>query len=120
MMEGSLERSRLLLQTFVIENLEYRFRAILQPRLVRFYDAKETLIRNFSDRSAALRRRLEISRAALEAGSPLAVLERGFSVVMNERTGKLVRSGEDAKKGDRLSIRPLKGAITAIVEMSNE
>jgi exodeoxyribonuclease VII large subunit len=121
-MEGRIERARLLLKPFGIENLEYRFRAILQPRLVRFDDAKETLIRNFSDRSAALRRRLEISRAALEAGSPLSIMERGFSVVVNTRTGKLVRSGEDAKKGDRLHIRPLKGAITAIVEinMNNE
>ncbi|GHV95567.1 exodeoxyribonuclease 7 large subunit [Spirochaetia bacterium] len=115
-MATRLERARLLLKPFSMEDMEYRFRAILQPRLLRFDDAKETLIRNFSERSASLRRRLELARTALEAGSPLAAMERGFSVVVNSRTGKLVRSAGDAKSGDRLTIRPLEGTITAVTE----
>jgi exodeoxyribonuclease VII large subunit len=111
-----LERARLLLKPFSLEDMEYRFRAILQPRLLRFDDAKETLIRNFSERCAGLRRRLELARTALDAGSPLAVMERGFSVVVNSRTGKLVRGAGDAKSGDRLTIRPLEGTITAVAE----
>jgi exodeoxyribonuclease VII large subunit len=115
-MQNRIERARLLLRPFGVEDLEYRFRSILQPRLIRFDDAKENLINNFSRRAAALRGKLELSRTALEASSPLAVMERGFSVVVNAGTGKLVRGAHDAKPGDRLSIRPLKGNISAITE----
>jgi exodeoxyribonuclease VII large subunit len=115
-MTGRLERARLLLKPFGAEDMEYRFRSILQPRLVRLDDAKEELVRAFSGAASSLRRRLELAQAALKAGSPLAALERGFSVVVNRRNGKVVRNGEDVKAGDKLSIRPLKGMISAVAE----
>jgi exodeoxyribonuclease VII large subunit len=115
-MSARLEKARLLLKPFSLDDLEYRFRAILQPRLIRFDDAREALIRALSDRVSAGRRRLELASATLEAGSPLSVMERGFSVVLNKRTGKIIRTAEDARPGDRLGIRPLTGMITAITE----
>jgi exodeoxyribonuclease VII large subunit len=114
-----LDRARLLVRPFSIEDLERRFRAILQPALIRFDDAKEDLVDSLRERLSAYRRRLELAATGLEAGSPLAVLERGFSVVLNERTGKILRKGTDAKIGDRLSIRPLEGMIRAITEESS-
>jgi exodeoxyribonuclease VII large subunit len=115
-MRGRLEKARLLLKPFGAEDMEYRFRSILQPRLIRLDDAKEGLVRGFSEVLALLRRRLELASATLEAGSPLAALERGFSVVVNRRSGSIVRSGEDVRTGDTLSIRPLKGMISAVAE----
>ncbi|QQO08413.1 exodeoxyribonuclease VII large subunit [Breznakiella homolactica] len=117
-LEARLDRARLLLKPFSAEDLEYRFRSILQPRLVRFDDAKEDLLRALSERIGEIRRRLELARTSLEAGSPLSVLERGFSVVINETNGKLLRSGGDAKPGDRLKIRPLEGIVYAQTEAS--
>jgi len=116
LMRGRLERARLLLRPFGAGDLEHRFRAILQPRLVRFDDAKEGLVSALGGRVAGLRRRLELASVALEAGSPLAVMERGFSVVVNERTGKVARCAADARPGDRLGIRTLSGTITAVTE----
>lgn len=113
-----IERGRLLTKPFSPEDLEYRFRAILQPRLVRFDDAKERLIMGLAGRIADLRRRLELSKLALKAGSPQAVLERGFSVVINEETGKVLKDSGETKPGDRLSIRPLKGLVKARTEAS--
>jgi len=113
---NKLERARLLLKPFGAEDMENRFRAILQPRLIRFDDAKEDLLRGFSDKCAALRRRLELAATALEAGSPLAIMERGYSVVVNARTGRIIRKAHEAKPGDRLSIRPLEGLINAVTE----
>jgi exodeoxyribonuclease VII large subunit len=115
-MRAKIEKARLLLRPFSVEDLEYRFRAILQPRLVRFDDAKEGLVEGLAGMVANLRKRHELALAILEAGSPLAVMERGFSVVVNRRTGAIVRSGNDALAGDRLDIRPLHGTITAITE----
>jgi exodeoxyribonuclease VII large subunit len=111
-----LERARLLLRPFNAEDLEYRFRAILQPRLIRFDDAKEALIANLADLVEDRRKRLELAVTALEARSPLAIMERGFSMVINARTGAVVRKAGDARPGDRLKIRPLTGTITAITE----
>jgi exodeoxyribonuclease VII large subunit len=113
---GRVERARLLLRPFSTEDLEYRFRAILQPRLIRFDDAKEALINNLSAFVAERRKRLELVLAVLEASSPLAAMERGFSMVTNARTGKVVKTLGDARPGDRLEIRPLKGKIIAITE----
>ena len=115
-MRGKIDRARLLLRPFGAGDLEYRFRAILQPRLVRFDDAKEGLINALSDLVAALQRRVEMAVLALEAGSPLAAMERGFSMVVNKRTGKVVRGSDDACKGDRLDIRALSGTISAVTE----
>jgi exodeoxyribonuclease VII large subunit len=111
-----IERGRLLTRPFSPEDLEYRFRAILQPRLVRFDDAKERLLMGLAGRVADLRRRLELSKIALEAGSPRAVLERGFSVVINEETGKVLKDSGETKPGDRLRIRPLTGLVQARTE----
>jgi exodeoxyribonuclease VII large subunit len=114
--KARIEKARLLLRPFNVEDLEYRFRSILQPRLVRFDDAKENLVEGLAKLVANLRKRHELALAILEAGSPLAVMERGFSVVMNRRTGAIVRGGNDARPGDRLDIRPLHGTITAVTE----
>jgi exodeoxyribonuclease VII large subunit len=115
-MRTRIERACLLLKPFNTEDMEYRFRSILQPRLIRFDDAKEALIRSLSDKTEALRQRLTLAAATLKAGSPLAVMERGFSVVVNDRTGTVVRNAADAKHGDLLTIRPLKGLIKAVTE----
>jgi exodeoxyribonuclease VII large subunit len=89
---------------------------VLQPALVRFDDAKETLLNAVSDRVRSTRNRLELSFTALEASSPLAVMERGFSLVINEKSGKVIRRADAVKPGDRLVIRPLVGIINAVAE----
>ena len=114
--QARLEKIRLLAKPFSREDLEYRFRTILQPRLVRFDDAKEGLLEALGERIRCLRRRVELVQRSLEAGSPRAILERGFSVVLREASGKPVRSAGDLTLGERLIIRPLEGIITAQTE----
>jgi exodeoxyribonuclease VII large subunit len=111
-----LDRARLLIRPFDPHTLEQRFRVILQPHLMRFDDAKEDLLDAMHEKCAALRGRLEVLAASLEAASPKSIMERGYSVVVNERTGKLVRRAKDTKSGDTLSIRPREGGVRARVE----
>jgi exodeoxyribonuclease VII large subunit len=111
-----LDRARLLAKPFGLEDLEYRIRNILQPRLVRFDDAKEGLLSALGGRIRELRRRTELARTGLEAASPLAALERGFSVVISRATGRVVRRFSDLRAGDGLTIRPLEGLIAAKTE----
>jgi exodeoxyribonuclease VII large subunit len=119
-MEMRLDRARLLIRPFSVEDLEYRFRSILQPSLVRFDDAREALLENLADRIGDARRRAALVRAHLEAANPQTILERGFSVVINERTGKTLRHAGETGPGERLVIHPLRGTIAALVERVEE
>jgi len=114
-MRTRFERARLLLKPFDPHDLEYRFRTILQPRLIRFDDAKDELIDAISEKCIRLRNRIALASAVIEAGSPLAAMERGFSVV-TDNAGKVVTNSANIKKGDKLMIRPLKGTIHATAE----
>jgi len=114
-MRNKLEKTRLFLKPFDPQDMEYRFRTILQPRLIRLDDAKDALISAVSEKTTALRNRIGLASAVMEAGSPLAALERGFSVV-TDSAGKVVRNAAEVKKGDALNIRPLKGAIKVIAQ----
>jgi len=114
-MRAKLERARLLLKPFSPDDMEYRIRTILQPRLIRLDDAKEAIINAMSDRCASLKNRIELASAVIKAASPLSAMEKGFSVVTDSK-GRVIRSSIDVKKGETLNIRPLKGKITAIVE----
>jgi len=113
-MRTRLEKARLLLKPFDIHDMEYRFRAILQPRLIRFDDAKEELINSVSNKISEFKNRIRLSSEVIKAGSPLAAMERGFSLVTDSE-GKIILSAAKIKKGDKLKIRPLKGEIEAIV-----
>jgi exodeoxyribonuclease VII large subunit len=113
-MVSRIEKIRLLALPFKAEDMEYRFRAILQPRLVRFDDAKEALLITFQNRIIDLRQRLELVKRSLEAGDPHITLERGFSIVTNKE-GVIIRSTSDVKAGDVLTITPREGVITAVV-----
>ncbi len=52
--------------------------------------------------------------AVLESLSPLKVVERGYSVVMKD--SELVKSTEQLKKGDEVSVRLMSGEFTATVQ----
>jgi len=118
-MRTRIEKAKLLLKPFDPQDMEYRFRSILQPRLIRLDDAKEELINAVSDKCAVIRKRIELAVAVLETASPLAVMERGFSVVTNSN-GKIVKNSDNVKTGDKLYIRPLKGKINAVVESAEK
>jgi len=114
-MRTKLEKARLLLKPFDLQDMEYRIRSILQPRLIRLDDAKDSLITSISEKHARLKNRIELASAVINAGSPLAAMERGFSVVTDEK-GKVIRNSAGVKKGDTLFIRPLKGQIEATAD----
>lgn len=111
-----LERARFLTKPFSPAEMEYRFRAILQPRLVHFDDAKEELLISFGNRLADVRKRLELAKRTLEAANPGLILEKGYAIVTNAATGVVVRAASDAARGDTLVIRPMKGEIKAVVK----
>lgn len=63
---------------------------------------------------------LEKSAARLKALSPLAVLERGYSITINEDTGAVVRAPDEVEAGTGLLIRLRRGKIEAQVTGRSE
>jgi exodeoxyribonuclease VII large subunit len=61
------------------------------------------------------RQQFGFSVAALEAMSPLRVLERGYAIAQNAG-GKIVREASAASVGDELRIRLWQGALDCRVE----
>ena len=111
-----VEHVRLMMTAFSAESLELRFRRIEQPVLLRFDDAKESLIEAVTGRIRETRHRVSILSEKLEGANPTAILRRGYSMVRDEETGKIVRSGADTGNGRRLAIIPAQGQILARVE----
>ncbi|MDA1044324.1 MAG: exodeoxyribonuclease VII large subunit [Verrucomicrobia bacterium] len=60
--------------------------------------------------------RLETLSARMRALSPVAVLERGYSITYDEK-GAILRSTERARPGEYLITRLSDGSITSVVEM---
>src|SRR6056297_402717 len=58
--QNRAENTRLLIRQFTTENLEERFRQILQPYQLRLDDAKEEMLRGLQDMLTATRHRIEM------------------------------------------------------------
>jgi len=62
------------------------------------------------------RSRLSSAAGELHAVSPLATLERGYAVIQDAATGKVIRHAGDIAEGDRIHARLARGALEARVE----
>jgi len=111
-----IDRIRLMMASFSPESLEMRFRRIEQPILLRFDDAKEALLSGLSDKVGELRHHIALLSEKLEGANPRAILKRGYAMVRDADTGKIVRSFRDTCPGKRLIIIPEQGSIHARVE----
>ncbi|GMO39232.1 MAG: exodeoxyribonuclease VII large subunit [Termitinemataceae bacterium] len=108
-----LERAALLIKPFSSDYLERAFRSILQPRLLRFDDAKEVLLDAMQVHINEKKHRLDIVVTKLESSSPKNIMKRGYSIVVNTKTGNIVKKKTDAASGDILQIKLLKDSIIA-------
>lgn len=72
-----------------------------------------------ADFLAAKNKSLKLCMATLDALSPLAVLNRGFSITENE-SGTILRSTHQTKAGEKLNIRLARGKLRAEVTATEE
>ena len=78
-------------------------------------DYRARLDRTVERRLAAAASRLRALEARLHSLSPLAVLERGYALVLNEQ-GSVVRSASQLAAGDRVRTRLAQGSFASRVE----
>lgn len=113
--KSRIENLKLMVKQFSPENMEARFRSIEQPLLYRFDVAKEELLNKMSERLKDTRIYIEKMKNILEASNPSLILEKGFSMVRDKTTGKIIRGIEDTNIGAEIEIIPAKGKISATV-----
>ena len=111
-----IEKLKLKAAQFKIENIENRFYKILQPFLLRFDDLKENLFSTMVSKVELYRQEARILRTKLEERNPLEILKRGFSIVRDKETGKILRFRNDISGGQKLSILNSEATYTAVVE----
>ncbi len=66
------------------------------------------------------RHRLSLGARALDGVSPLATLGRGYAIVSNVETGKVVRRAAELDPGNAIHARLGEGSITATVTQTDE
>jgi exodeoxyribonuclease VII large subunit len=110
----------------IIENQRRRFETL--SAAVRHYDVRRVLASMSKDlearttalisvfRNFLLERKVRLERmdTALQALSPLAILERGYALVF-DASGKLLKDAAKVKAGDEISARLAKGTVVATV-----
>ena len=69
-------------------------------------------------KSVILHRRQRIQHAVAELNnlSPLAILGRGYSILQNVGTGRIIRHAKDVRVGDELAARLARGQLACIVK----
>ncbi len=116
-------------QRDIFEKQRRRFEAL--SAAVRHYDVRRVLAGMKKDldarttaivsaaRNSLLERRVRLERmdTALQALSPLAILERGYALVF-DASGKLLKDAANVKAGDEISARLAKGTVSATVKRS--
>jgi exodeoxyribonuclease VII large subunit len=113
-------------QRSIIENQRRRFEAL--SAAVRHYDVRRVLASMRKDleaqstalvsafRNLLLERKVRVERmdTALQALSPLAILERGYALVF-DASGELLKDAAKVKPGDEISARLAHGTLNATV-----
>jgi exodeoxyribonuclease VII large subunit len=114
-------------QRDIFEKQRRRFEAL--SLAVRHYDVRRVLAGMKKDldarttgitsavRNFLLERKVRLERmeTALQALSPLAILERGYALVF-DASGNVLRDGGRVKAGDEISARLAKGTVSATVK----
>lgn len=113
--ENRVQQLRLMVKSFTPENMELQFRTIEQPLMVRYDSARQALLDNMTDRLDETRRHIKECTTILDACNPQTIFDRGYSMVTDSDTGKVIRSSDETGAGKLLRIRPAKGTITASV-----
>jgi exodeoxyribonuclease VII large subunit len=79
-------------------------------------NVQENMVKSFSYRLAALRELLRKNSAVLESLSPLAVLQRGYSITRSMASGMIVRQADALSIGADVNVQLAKGNFNAKIE----
>jgi len=112
-----LEKQRRRFETLSSAVRHYDVRRVLAG-MKKDLDARTTAIISVM-RNVLIERKVRVERmdTALQALSPLAILERGYALVF-DASGNLLKNAKKVKPGDEISAKLAKGTVSATVKQS--
>jgi exodeoxyribonuclease VII large subunit len=116
--ERSLKRREKVSQTLSGRLFARHPRAVIAEQRARLAPIESALTAAFRAQLTESRERLVRAAARLHALSPLAVLGRGFSIVLDGE-GRALRRASDARVGQSLAVRLGQGTLGVVVESAS-
>lgn len=116
--ERSLKRRDQLTQKLSARLFGRHPRAVIAEQRARLAPVESALTAAFRAQVTESRERLVRDAARLHALSPLAVLGRGYSIVLDAQ-GKALRRASEARPGQSLSVRLGQGSLGVVVESTS-
>lgn len=113
---ASLEKIRLTIKSFSPESLEMRFRRIEQPMLMRLDDAKENILFFMQERLSSEKHKLALLAKTIESANPQDILQRGYAIVQDKKTGTIIRNAAAVEAEQQLTIVLHTGSFAARAE----
>lgn len=112
--EDKIRDARRSIDAFSPENAFLLLQSRLSGARMNLDSAMEDLIRKQQDRVYGLRNSLDMAVSTIQALSPKAVLERGYSIVTSN--GKTLSDASKTKEGGSIEIIMNKGRLSALVK----
>lgn len=110
-----IQLNREKLKPFSSGEISLSFRRYLDPVVLRIDDIRETMKRDITDRIREYRHRLEVLKTGMEGNSPLAIMEKGYSLV-TDGDGKTIKDSQVLKNRELVNIRFASGKAAARIE----
>jgi len=86
----------------------------------RYFDLERRLARSMSHLQQEKERELTALAGRLDLLSPLRTLERGYTIAIDEKSGRVVQDARRLMRGDRLQLRFAHGRARATIEETGE
>ncbi len=116
MLRSRLERARLALSSFSADGLSMRLQRVMMPGRQRYDEARDSLESAMKERMLQGSHRLGTAHAVLCASDPMAILNRGFSVVRVRGSTAAVRDASTLQPGMNIDIQFSRGTAAASVQ----
>lgn len=110
-----INTERLKLKAFSQDKLELQFRMIEQPYLQRLEAGTSLLQEGITKLLEGQRSRLTLLSQTLAYCNPQTIFDRGYAMVTDAESGKVIRDAGTAPAGKELLIKPAKGSLKAKV-----
>ena len=94
--------------------------AVVERSIARLANLQQRLVVSARETVSGMNHRLELAMRGLHSVSPLATLDRGYAIVEDASTGKVLLKASDAAPGDAIRARLAEGELTATVTSTGE
>jgi exodeoxyribonuclease VII large subunit len=94
--------------------------AVVERSIARLANLQQRLVISARGTVSGMSHRLELAMRGLHSVSPLATLDRGYAIVEDASTGKVLLKASDAAPGDTIRARLAEGELTATVTSTGE